>query len=210
MILYYIFFIGQILFDAAALYACFLVFRKSKARIFGLLSLWFTSHLLTSSLSMIWDYCFGWNPVHIQNISTVFENTLLVYFCQLLISKEWKIWKALYFLSFFVYGIELYLSEVKQVAFSLTALTYYLTVCGLLIWIMYKEKIAQGILNYIYLLFFFHMSVVIYIANLDIIISDRELFGNIYPIVWLIYITFDILSIRYFRSYLKKELSIDH
>ena len=210
MILYYIFFIGQILFNAAALYFCLLVFRKSKARIFGLLSLWFTSHLLISSLSMIWDNCFGWNPVHIQNISTVFEHILLVYFCQLLISKEWKIWKALYFLTFFVFGIELYLSEVKQVAFSLTALTYYLTVCGLLIWIMYKEKIAQDILKYIHILFFFHMSVVIYIANLDIIISNQELFGNIYPFVWVIYITFNILSIRYFRSYLKKGLVIDN
>lgn len=210
MILYYIFFIGQILFNAAALYACLLVFRKSKARIFGVLSLWFTSHLLTTLLSMIWDYCFGWNPVYIQNISTVFENTLLVYFCQLLISKEWKIWKVLYFSSFFVFGIELYLSEVKQVAFSLTALTYYLTICGLLIWIMYKEKIAQGILKYIHILFSFHMSVVIYIANLDIIISNRELFNNIYPFVWVIYITFNILSIRYFRSYLKKGLVIDN
>jgi hypothetical protein len=204
MILYFFFFIGQILSDVGALFACLLVFRKRKARIFGVLALWFTSHLLTTFLSMISDYCFGWNPVHLQNISTVLESTLLVYFCQLLISKEWKIWKILYFLSFFVFGIELYLSEVKHVAFSLTAITYYLTVCGLFIWIMYKEKIAQDILQYIYILFFFHMSVVIYIANLDVIISDIELFEKVYPIVWLIYITFNIFSIRYFQSYLKK------
>ena len=203
------FFFGQILFDALALFACILVFRKSRLRIFGIISLWFTSRFLTVSLSMIWSRGLDLNPIHIQNISTVVENTLFVYFCQLLISKPWKIWKFIYAWSFIIFGIELYLSNFADVVYNLTSLSYYVTVCALLTWIMYKEKIPQDILKYIYILFFFHMSVMIYIANLDIIMSHLDLFKFTYPLVYVVYLTFDILSIWYFRSYLKKELKFE-
>lgn len=203
------FFFGQIFFDALALIACILVYRKSRLRIFGIISLWFTSRFLTVLLSMIWSRGFDLSPIHIQNISTVVENTLFVYFCQLLISKPWKIWKFIYAWSFIIFGIELYLSNFADVVYNLTSLSYYVTVCALLTWIMYKEKIPQDILKYIYILFFFHMSVMIYIANLAVIMSDYELFKFTYPIVWVVYLTFDILSIWYFRSYLKKELKFE-
>lgn len=203
------FFLSQILCDALALIACILVYRKSRMRIFGVLSLWFTSRFLTVSLSMIWIRGYDWNPIHIQNISTVIENTLLVYFCQLLISRNWKIWKFIYAWSFVIFGIELYLSNCAYVVYNLTSLSYYVTVCALLTWIMYKEKIPQDILKYIYILFFFHMSVMIYIANLAIIMSNYDLFKLTYPLVYIVYLTFDFLSIRYFRSYYKKELKFE-
>ena len=158
---------------------------------------------------MIWSRGLDLNPIHIQNISTVVENTLFVYFCQLLISRKWKIWKFIYAWSFIIFGIELYLSNFADVVYNLTSLSYYVTVCALLTWIMYKEKVSQDILKYIYILFFFHMSVMIYIANLAVIMSDYELFVFTYPIVWVVYLTFDILSIWYFRSYLKKELKFE-
>lgn len=202
----FIYYTSEILLDALAIISCFLVFRKSRMRIFGIISLWFTSRFLTVLLSMIWSRGFDLNPIHIQNISTVVENTLFVYFCQLLISKPWKIWKFIYAWSFIIFGIELYLSNFAEVVYNLTSLSYYVTVCALLTWIMYKEKIPQDILKYIYILFFFHMSVMIYIANLAVIMSDYELFKFTYPIVWVVYLTFDILSIWYFRSCLKEEL----
>ena len=202
----FIYYTSEILLDAIAIISCYLLFRKSRMRIFGIISLWFTSRFLTVSLSMIWSRGLDLNPIHIQNISTVVENTLFVYFCQLLISKPWKIWKFIYAWSFIIFGIELYLSNFADVVYNLTSLSYYVTVCALLTWIMYKEKIPQDILKYIYILFFFHMSVMIYIANLAVIMSDYELFVFTYPIVWVVYLTFDILSIWYFRSYLKKEL----
>jgi hypothetical protein len=203
------FFCGQILFDALALSACILLYRKSRMRIFGVLSLWFASRFLTVSLSMIWSRGFDMNPIPIQNITTVVENTLFVYFCQLLISRNWKIWKLIYAWSFIIFGIECYLSNFADVVYNLTSLSYYVTVCGLLTWIMYKEKIPQDILKYIYILFFFHMSVMIYIANLAVIMSDYELFVFTYPLVYVVYLTFDMLSIWYFRSYLKKELKFE-
>ena len=202
----FIYYTSEILLDAIAIISCYLLFRKSRMRIFGIISLWFTSRFLTVSLSMIWSRGLDLNPIHIQNISTVVENTLFVYFCQLLISKPWKIWKFIYAWSFIIFGIELYLSNFADVVYNLTSLSYYVTVCTLLSWIMYKEKVSQDILKYIYILFFFHMSVMIYIANLAVIMSDYELFVFTYPIVWVVYLTFDILSIWYFRSYLKKEL----
>ena len=205
----FIYYTSEIFLDALAIISCYLLFRKSRLRIFGIISLWFTSRFLTVSLSMIWSRGLDLNPIHIQNISTVVENTLFVYFCQLLISKPWKIWKFIYAWSFIIFGIELYLSNFADVVYNLTSLSYYVTVCALLTWIMYKEKIPQDILKYIYILFFFHMSVMIYIANLAVIMSDYELFVFTYPIVWVVYLTFDILSIWYFRSYLKKELKFE-
>lgn len=205
----FIYYTSEIFLDALAIISCYLLFRKSRLRIFGIISLWFTSRFLTVSLSMIWSRGLDLNPIHIQNISTVVENTLFVYFCQLLISRKWKIWKFIYAWSFIIFGIELYLSNFADVVYNLTSLSYYVTVCALLTWIMYKEKVSQDILKYIYILFFFHMSVMIYIANLAVIMSDYELFVFTYPIVWVVYLTFDILSIWYFRSYLKKELKFE-
>lgn len=202
----FVYYTSEILLDALAIISCYLLYRKSRLRIFGIISLWFTSRFLTVSLSMIWSRGLDLNPIHIQNISTVVENTLFVYFCQLLISRKWKIWKFIYAWSFIIFGIELYLSNFADVVYNLTSLSYYVTVCALLTWIMYKEKVSQDILKYIYILFFFHMSVMIYIANLAVIMSDYELFVFTYPIVWVVYLTFDMLSIWYFRSYLKKEL----
>lgn len=205
----FIYYTSEILLDAIAIISCYLLFRKSRMRIFGIISLWFTSRFLTVSISMIWSRGLDLNPIHIQNISTVVENTLFVYFCQLLISKPWKIWKFIYAWSFIIFGIELYLSNFADVVYNLTSLSYYVTVCALLTWIMYKEKVSQDIMKYIYILFFFHMSIMIYIANLAVIMSDYELFVFTYPIVWVVYLTFDILSIWYFRSYLKKELKFE-
>lgn len=205
----FVYYTSEILLDALAIISCYLLYRKSRLRIFGIISLWFTSRFLTVSLSMIWSRGLDLNPIHIQNISTVVENTLFVYFCQLLISRKWKIWKFIYAWSFIIFGIELYLSNFADVVYNLTSLSYYVTVCTLLSWIMYKEKVSQDILKYIYILFFFHMSVMIYIANLAVIMSDYELFVFTYPIVWVVYLTFDILSIWYFRSYLKKELKFE-
>jgi hypothetical protein len=198
--MYYVFFIGMILADLVVVFAFYKTYRKSKSPMLGILTLWFTSHFFAGLLSFIWNSGFNWNPVHVQNVSTLFEAYLMVKFCLLFITKKAKFLNVLWVLPAIIYGIELYVHNFKFDSYHYSTLSYYLITSLLLIQIIVKEKIPKNVLIFVNILFVFHISSVVYVGSLDILLDDVELFKMVYPFVWINYMAVDMLSLFALRK----------
>lgn len=186
--------------DLVVVLAFYKAYSKSKSPMLGILTLWFTSHFFAGLLSFIWNSGFNWNPVHVQNVSTLFEAYLMVKFCLLFITKKAKFLNVLWVLPAIIYGIELYVHNFKFDSYHYSTLSYYLITSLLLIQIIVKEKIPKNVLIFVNILFVFHISSVVYVGSLDILLDDVELFKMVYPFVWLMYMAVDMLSLLALRK----------
>lgn len=207
--MYYVFFIGMILADLVAVMAFYKAYSKSKMPMLGILTLWFTSRFFAGLLSFIWNSGFHWNPKHVQNVSTLFEAYLMVKFCMLFITKKVKFLNVLWVLPAIIYGIELYVYDFSYDSYHYSTLSYYLITSLLLIQILVKEKIPKDRLNFVNIMFVFHICSVVFIGSLDILLDDVELFKMVYPFVWIIYMAVDILSLWALRKWSKQLFEMD-
>jgi hypothetical protein len=207
--MYYVFFIGMILADLVAVMAFYKAYSKSKMPMLGILTLWFTSRFFAGLLSFIWNSGFHWNPIHVQNVTTLFEAYLMVKFCMLFITKKVKFLNVLWVLPAIIYGIELYVYDFSYDSYHYSTLSYYLITSLLLIQILVKEKIPKDRLNFVNIMFVFHICSVVFIGSLDILLDDVELFKMVYPFVWIIYMAVDILSLWALRKWSKQLFEMD-
>jgi len=207
--MYYVFFIGMILADLVAVLAFYKAYSKSKMPMLGILTLWFTSRFFAGLLSFIWNSGFHWNPIHVQNVTTLFEAYLMVKFCMLFITKKAKFLNVLWVLPAIIYGIELYVHNFKFDSYHYSTLSYYLITSLLLIQIIVKEKIPKDLLIFVNIMFVFHICSVVFIGSLDILLDDVELFKMVYPFVWIIYMAVDILSLWALRKWSKQLFEMD-
>lgn len=209
MIMYYVFFIGMMLADLVTVIVFFKAYSKLKIPMLGILTLWFTSRFFAGLLSFIWHSGFHWNPIHIQNVSTLFEAYLMVKFCMLFITKKAKFLNLLWLLPAIIYGIELYVYNFGNAAYHFSTLSYYLITSLLLIQIIVKEKIPKYVLIFVNIMFVFHICSVVFMASLDILFYDEELFRMVYPFIWIIYMAVDILSLWALRKVDKQLFEMD-
>ena len=199
----------MILADLVAVMTFYKAYSKSKMPMLGILTLWFTSRFFAGLLSLIWNSGFHWNPKHVQNVSTLFEAYLMVKFCMLFITKKVKFLNVLWVLPAIIYGIELYVYDFSYDSYHYSTLSYYLITSLLLIQILVKEKIPKDRLNFVNIMFVFHICSVVFIGSLDILLDDVELFKMVYPFVWIIYMAVVILSLWALRKWSKQLFEMD-
>lgn len=207
--MYYIYFIGMILADLVTVLAFYKAYSMSKMPMLGILTLWFTSRFFAGLLSFIWNSGFHWNPIHVQNVTTLFEAYLMVKFCMLFITKKAKFLNVLWVLPAIIYGIELYVHNFKFDSYHYSTSSYYLITSLLLIQILVKEKIPKDLLIFVNIMFVFHICSVVFIGSLDILLDGVELFKMVYPFIWFIYMAVDILSLWALRKWSKQLFEMD-
>ena len=99
-----------------------------------------------------------------------------------------------------IFVIEFYFLENYYDVMYVTHVFYYVFVSALLIWLINREKIPQPFQYFINLLLVFHVTAFIFMLNLNFLNSNYNLGTYLFPVFWLTYIVFDILSILYFRK----------
>ena len=198
MLKYFIF--GMLTIDAFTFLACLLYFLKTKKRIIGVLVLWFGSRFLSSLFPYILYIYMGWETEHLMSFSVLLEGFLMYYLFLLLLSKKQWFDKFLFMIPMAIFVIEFYFLENYYDVMYVTHVFYYVFVSALLIWLINREKIPQPFQYFINLLLVFHVTAFIFMLNLNFLNSNYNLGTYLFPVFWLTYIVFDILSILYFRK----------
>jgi len=99
-----------------------------------------------------------------------------------------------------IFVVEFYFLEHYYNVMYVTHVFYYAFVSALLIWLVNREKIPQPFQTFINLLLVYHVTVFIFMLNLNFLNSNYNLGSYLFPVFWLTYIVFDLLSIQYFRK----------
>jgi hypothetical protein len=194
-------YIAMFIIDAFSLVACLRFFLKTKKREIGVLVLWFGSRFL-SALSPYFLYVYmDWNTEHIYSFSVLFEGFLMYYLFLLLLSKKHWLDKFLFTIPLTIFVVEFYFLEHYYDVMYITHVFYYAFVSALLIWLINREKIPQPFQYFMNLLLVFHVTAFIFMLNLTFLKNSYNLGTYLYPVFWLTYIFFDLLSIHYFRKH---------
>ncbi len=198
--MYKYFYFGMITLDALTLAASLRYFLKTKKRQIGALVLWFGSRFLSSLFPYILYIYMGWETEHLMSFSVLLEGFLMYYLFLLLLSKKQWFDKFLFMIPMAIFVIEFYFLENYYDVMYVTHVFYYVFVSALLIWLINREKIPQPFQYFINLLLVFHVTAFIFMLNLNFLNSNYNLGTYLFPVFWLTYIVFDILSILYFRK----------
>ncbi|MEN9973228.1 MAG: hypothetical protein RIS20_1575 [Bacteroidota bacterium] len=194
------FLFGMIIFDALTFVACLRYFLKSKNRQIGPLVLWFGSRFLSVLFPYNLRVYMGWKTEYLYSFSVLLEGFLMYYFFLLLLSKKHWFAKFLFMIPLSIFVVEFYFLKHYYNVMYVTHVFYYAFVSALLIWLITREKINQPLQYFINLLLVFHVSVFFFMLNLSFLTTSYNLAAYIYPIFWLTYVVFDLLSILYFRK----------
>lgn len=194
--LYYALFI----IDAFTLVACLRYFLKTKKRKIGVLVLWFGSRFLSALFPYILYIYMDWKTEYIGSFSVLLEGFLMYYLFLLLLSKKQWFDQLLFMIPLTIFVVEFYFLENYYDVMYVTHVFYYVFVSVLLIWLINREKIPQPFQYFMNLLLVFHVTAFIFMLNLNFLNSNYNLGTYLFPVFWLTYIVFDILSILYFRK----------
>jgi hypothetical protein len=195
---FYVF--GMIIFDALTFAACLGYFLKTKKRQIGALALWFGSRFLSILFPYNLRVYMGWKTEYLYSFSVLLEGFLMYYLFLLLISKKQWFDKLLFMIPLTIFVVEFYFLEHYYAVMYVTHVFYYAFVSALLIWLVNREKIPQPFQTFINLLLVYHVTVFIFMLNLNFLNSNYNLGSYLFPVFWLTYIVFDLLSILYFRK----------
>ena len=198
MLKYFIF--GMLTIDAFTFLACFLYFLKTKKRQIGVLALWFGSRFLSLLFGYNLRVYMGWKTEHIYSFSVLLEGFLMYYLFLLLLSKKQWFDKFFFMIPLAIFVVEFYFLEHYYDVMYVTHVFYYVFVSVLLIWLINREKKPQPFQYFMNLLLVFHVTVFIFMLNLNFLNSNYNLGTYLFPVFWLTYIVFDLLSILYFRK----------
>ena len=124
----------------------------------------------------------------------------MYYLFWLVLSKKQWFDKFLFMIPLAIFVVEFYFLKHYYDVMYVTHVFYYVFVSVLLIWLINREKIPQPFQYFMNLLLVFHVTAFIYMLNLAFVSNSQILASYLYPVFWLTYIVFDILSILYFRK----------
>jgi hypothetical protein len=190
----------MITLDALTLAASLRYFLKTKKRQIGVLVLWFCSRFLSSLFPYILYIYMGWETEHLMSFSVLLEGFLMYYLFLLLLSKKQWFDQLLFMIPLTIFVVEFYFLEHYYDVMYVTHVFYYVFVSVLLIWLINREKKPQPFQYFMNLLLVFHVTVFIFMLNLNFLNSNYNLGTYLFPVFWLTYIVFDLLSILYFRK----------
>ena len=186
--------------DALTLVACLRFFLKTKKRKIGVLVLWFGSRFLSALFPYFLYVYMDWNTEYLASFSVLLEGFLMYYLFVLLLSKKYWFDKLLFMIPLTIFVVEFYFLEHYYNVMYVTNVFYYAFVSALFIWLINREKIPQSFQYFINLLLVFHVTAFIFMLNLAFLKNSYNLGTYLYPVFWLTYIVFDLLSILYFRK----------
>ena len=195
---YKFFAFALILADAVALSACLRFYFRHKRTYALTLVGWFSSRFLSMLLPVSIRLTLGWKTEQIMSFSVLIECLMMFLFFLALLKSKNRYVALLFLLPFTVFAIEFYFLEHYYDIMYVSHVFYYVFVTGLLIWLLTNVKVQTHLIYFLNVNLVYHIIVFVHMLNLTFVSNSIEVASIVYPLFWLIYLTFDILCIRFF------------
>jgi hypothetical protein len=195
---YKYFVIILILADAFAMMACIRYALRHKSTYALPLVGWYTSRFLSLLLPVSIRLSLGWKTEQIMSFSVMFEGLMMFLFFLILIKPKNRLIMLLFVLPFTVFVIEFYLLEHFYDIMYVSHVVYYVFVTGLLIWLISSVKVERHLIYFLNINVVYHVIVFVNMLSLPFVSHSKAVASIVYPLYWLIYLTYDLLCARFF------------
>lgn len=189
-----------ILADALACIACIRNYFSHKRTYALPLVGWFTSRFLSLLLPVSIRLTLGWKTEQIMSFSVLFEGLMMFLLFLTLLKSKNRFLVLLFLLPLSVFAIEFYFLDHYYDIMYVSHVFYYVFVTGLLIWLLTNEKVETHLIYFLNVNLVYHIIVFVHMLNLTFVSNSIAVASIVYPLFWLIYLTFDILCIRFFMQ----------
>jgi hypothetical protein len=195
---YKYFVIVLILADALAMLACIRFYFRYKRTYALPLVGWFTSRFLSLLLPITIRLNLGWKTEQIMSFSVLFEGFMMFLFFLILLKSKNRFLKFLFILPFTVFAIEFYLLKHFYDIMYVSHVVYYVFVTGLLFWLISNVNVEKHLFYFLNINVVYHVIVFVNMLSLPFVSHSKEVASIVYPLFWLIYLTYDLSCARLF------------
>lgn len=133
-----------------------------------------------------------------MSFSVLFECLMMFLFFLTILKSKNRYVVLLFLLPFTVFATEFYFLKHYYDIMYVTHVFYYVFVTGLLIWLLSNVKVQTHLIYFLNVNLVYHIIVFVDMLNLTFVSNSIEVASIVYPLFWLIYLTFDILCTRFF------------